>query len=194
MPAFLVPLHEHNDCHTPAGSPQGGQFCPKGRNMSGFKPGFQPSDGSPPYLYYSHDPVAGQGLPRYEAMVRTDVGTMEVRFWTKYGPGQEEGGYLTVVLPHSDERRRHAEVSEISISKSLQGKGYGQKLYLAAAAEAKKMGYAGLKSSLVTSRTDKASRAWDALTRKGKAKRVKTDRGYEFDVLEARLRLSPPVV
>lgn len=27
MPTFLVPLHESNDCHTPAGSPQGGQFC-----------------------------------------------------------------------------------------------------------------------------------------------------------------------
>jgi hypothetical protein len=27
MPVFLVPLHESNDCHTPAGSPEGGQFC-----------------------------------------------------------------------------------------------------------------------------------------------------------------------
>jgi hypothetical protein len=27
MPCFLVPLHEANDCHTPAGSPEGGQFC-----------------------------------------------------------------------------------------------------------------------------------------------------------------------
>jgi len=27
MPAFLVPIHEHNDCHSPAGSPAGGQFC-----------------------------------------------------------------------------------------------------------------------------------------------------------------------
>jgi hypothetical protein len=25
-----VPVHEANDCHTPAGSPQGGQFCGKG--------------------------------------------------------------------------------------------------------------------------------------------------------------------
>jgi len=30
MPAFLVPLYEHNDCHTPAGNPDGGQFCGKG--------------------------------------------------------------------------------------------------------------------------------------------------------------------
>lgn len=193
MPAFLVPLHEHNDCHTPAGSPQGGQFCPKGRDMSGFTPKFQPTDGSPPYLYSSTDAVAGQGLPRYEAVVRTDVGTMEVRFWTEFGR-KELGGYLTVVLPSDRTRRPYAEVSEIVVSKSLHGKGYGQKLYLAAAAEVKKMGYAGLQSSLVTSRSAMASRAWDALTRKGKAKRVKTDRGYEFDVLEARLRLSPPVV
>jgi hypothetical protein len=27
MPAFLVPLYEHNDCHAPAGSSAGGQFC-----------------------------------------------------------------------------------------------------------------------------------------------------------------------
>jgi hypothetical protein len=27
MPCFLVPIHESNDCHTPAGSPEGGQFC-----------------------------------------------------------------------------------------------------------------------------------------------------------------------
>lgn len=27
MPVFLVPLHEHNDCHEPAGSAAGGQFC-----------------------------------------------------------------------------------------------------------------------------------------------------------------------
>jgi hypothetical protein len=27
MPAFLVPLHESNDCHTPAGSSAGGEFC-----------------------------------------------------------------------------------------------------------------------------------------------------------------------
>jgi hypothetical protein len=30
MPAFLVPLHESNDCHAPAGSPAGGQFCSTG--------------------------------------------------------------------------------------------------------------------------------------------------------------------
>lgn len=27
MPVFTVPLHEYNDCHNPAGSPTGGQFC-----------------------------------------------------------------------------------------------------------------------------------------------------------------------
>jgi hypothetical protein len=27
MPTFLTPLHESNDCHEPAGSPAGGQFC-----------------------------------------------------------------------------------------------------------------------------------------------------------------------
>jgi hypothetical protein len=27
MPTFTVPIHESNDCHTPAGSPAGGQFC-----------------------------------------------------------------------------------------------------------------------------------------------------------------------
>jgi hypothetical protein len=27
VPCFLVPLHEYNDCHAPAGSPAGGQFC-----------------------------------------------------------------------------------------------------------------------------------------------------------------------
>ena len=27
MPAFLCPIHESNDCHEPAGSPVGGQFC-----------------------------------------------------------------------------------------------------------------------------------------------------------------------
>ena len=30
MPSFLVPLHESNDCHEPAGSPEGGQFCSGG--------------------------------------------------------------------------------------------------------------------------------------------------------------------
>ena len=27
MPIFVVPIHEYNPCHTPAGSPEGGQFC-----------------------------------------------------------------------------------------------------------------------------------------------------------------------
>jgi len=27
VPCFLVPLHEYNQCHTPAGSPAGGEFC-----------------------------------------------------------------------------------------------------------------------------------------------------------------------
>jgi hypothetical protein len=27
MPSFLTPLYEANDCHEPAGSPTGGQFC-----------------------------------------------------------------------------------------------------------------------------------------------------------------------
>jgi hypothetical protein len=27
MPVLLVPIHESNDCHNPAGSPVGGQFC-----------------------------------------------------------------------------------------------------------------------------------------------------------------------
>lgn len=27
--AFTTPVHEANDCHTPAGSPKGGQFCSK---------------------------------------------------------------------------------------------------------------------------------------------------------------------
>ena len=27
MPIFTIPIHESNDCHTPAGSPEGGQFC-----------------------------------------------------------------------------------------------------------------------------------------------------------------------
>jgi hypothetical protein len=30
MPSFLTPIHESNDCHTPAGSPAGGQFCATG--------------------------------------------------------------------------------------------------------------------------------------------------------------------
>jgi DNA topoisomerase I len=30
MPAFLVPLHEFNACHLPAGRPDGGQFCGTG--------------------------------------------------------------------------------------------------------------------------------------------------------------------
>ncbi len=28
MPVFLQPIHEFNPCHVPAGSPEGGQFCP----------------------------------------------------------------------------------------------------------------------------------------------------------------------
>jgi len=27
VPVFTVPIHENNDCHTPAGSSEGGQFC-----------------------------------------------------------------------------------------------------------------------------------------------------------------------
>jgi hypothetical protein len=30
MPVFTVPIDESNDCHTPAGSPAGGQFCTTG--------------------------------------------------------------------------------------------------------------------------------------------------------------------
>jgi DNA topoisomerase-1 len=30
MPAFLVPLHEFNQCHLPGGNPEGGQFCGTG--------------------------------------------------------------------------------------------------------------------------------------------------------------------
>ena len=29
MPIFTIPIHESNDCHNPAGSPTGGQFCGK---------------------------------------------------------------------------------------------------------------------------------------------------------------------
>ena len=29
MPSFTIPVHEANDCHHPAGSPEGGQFCAK---------------------------------------------------------------------------------------------------------------------------------------------------------------------
>lgn len=35
MPAFLVPVHEHNDCHNPGGNPGGGRFCGKGEWASG---------------------------------------------------------------------------------------------------------------------------------------------------------------
>jgi hypothetical protein len=38
MPAFTVPIHERNDCHTPAGSPAGGQFCSK--TETGLAAGF----------------------------------------------------------------------------------------------------------------------------------------------------------
>lgn len=30
MPNFTIPIHEANDCHNPAGRPDGGQFCSKG--------------------------------------------------------------------------------------------------------------------------------------------------------------------
>ena len=30
MPCFTIPIHESNDCHLPAGSPEGGQFCSGG--------------------------------------------------------------------------------------------------------------------------------------------------------------------
>src|SRR6188472_3043364 len=33
MPVFTVPLYESNDCHAPAGSPAGGQFCSRGAKV-----------------------------------------------------------------------------------------------------------------------------------------------------------------
>jgi hypothetical protein len=30
MPVFTIPIHESNDCHAPAGTPAGGQFCTTG--------------------------------------------------------------------------------------------------------------------------------------------------------------------
>lgn len=35
MPNFLQPLHESNDCHEPAGSPDGGRFCSSGGGAAG---------------------------------------------------------------------------------------------------------------------------------------------------------------
>jgi len=34
MPDFLTPLYESNDCHNPAGTPAGGEFCSKGGGTS----------------------------------------------------------------------------------------------------------------------------------------------------------------
>lgn len=55
MPAFTVTLHESNDCHSPAGSSAGGQFC--GDGVSDFKTWFGKSkvvdaNGNPKKMYH----------------------------------------------------------------------------------------------------------------------------------------------
>lgn len=66
MPNFTTPIHESNDCHAPAGSAKGGEFCsnPPGK---GQRPRPDRVPGGPGYkiTFRSHDPVTGRSLGRY---------------------------------------------------------------------------------------------------------------------------------
>lgn len=57
MPTFTIPLHEANDCHVPAGSAQGGQFCSDKSASSQWVEG--PTASSPNDQYT--DPILGKG-------------------------------------------------------------------------------------------------------------------------------------
>ena len=68
MPSFVTPIHESNDCHSPAGSPKGGQFCGKKTNPPGK--GVRPRPGralgrGPGYILTFRNYDKEQHLGRY---------------------------------------------------------------------------------------------------------------------------------
>lgn len=142
MPLFTVPIHESNDCHTPAGSDKGGEFC---ASIPGLK-------------------VSTSG-ERLDAEV----------------------GFISLNRPRTGTGPMRIE--EIYVYERFRGKGWGQKLYQAAAAHAKTLGYAGVWSS-VNSRTAQASHAWDRLRKTGRVRRTERSiigektRKLQVDVLE----------
>lgn len=79
--------------------------------------------------------------------------------------------------------KEYLAVETITLDTELRGKGWGQKMYLAAADWAKSHGYKGI-LSVADARSAAASRAWDALRRKtGRVHRV----AHNVDALERAL-------
>ena len=89
MPAFLVPLHEFNACHVPAGSVAGGQFCG------------EPQLGTD----YEVDDYEDRG-PRGEADVHLLVNGTRAGTLLLVGGSSAPPGYLYVAGVMLDERHR----------------------------------------------------------------------------------------
>jgi GNAT superfamily N-acetyltransferase len=80
-----------------------------------------------------------------------------------------------------------AHVETAFIVKELRGQGYGQKLYLAAAAEVKKRGYRGVASVVSHGRSADANALWRRLERTGRVRAETTGRFHvPLQVLERR--------
>jgi GNAT superfamily N-acetyltransferase len=166
MPCFTIPLHESNDCHEPAGSPAGGQFCSK---TGAAKTLTNVRVLGPRERYPANDPrfFPGGEIPDDMWLVVADEG------WIELAPSKHYMG-------------PHLLVGNVSINPDLRGQGYGQALYLAAAKAAKVIGkktwpeYRGIFSSPGL-RSELASQAWEGLKRRY-PKRVKRGRGRAADL------------
>ena len=113
-------------------------------------------------------PCDGQyGLPGFE-VARDSYGTMELRFDHPTHPALE-GGHLNLSRPPKG--GEFLQVEEIWVAYDLRGKGYGQRLYLAGNAEAKKRGYRGIASN-PSGRNPLSNAAWARLVKTG---RVRTE-------------------
>ena len=111
-------------------------------------------------------PCDGQyGLPGFR-VARDSFGTMELKFDhpTRLGA---EGGYLNLSRPPKGDNFLHVE--EIWVSYDLRGLGYGQRLYLAGVAEAKKRGFRGITSN-PSGRNAMSNAAWKRLERTGRVR------------------------
>lgn len=77
MPHFLIPLYESNDCHNPAGSPAGGQFCSSGgsgaKKLSGTLAAYGWKSGVHENVEY--DPAQSSGLKSWRFFAVTPTET-----------------------------------------------------------------------------------------------------------------------
>ena len=160
---IVASIYESNDCHTPAGTPAGGQFCA----TSGVLTNVHVHGPREPYPL----PGGAKEVPDGWWVVTSDQGFVELSASRRYtGP--------------------HLVVMQIYVKEDLRGQSFGQQLYQQAVKAAKEIGktswprYRGVVSGAEV-RSTAASRAWGALKRKY-PKKVKTVRmrGTTYEVME----------